>query len=205
MSTQLFLRNTLAAYGFSVGFHLLASTRGSGVTTSVTDTVGSGTQIQCTDISGGSGIVLSWLSGRVPSGGFTLSGTMTFNVWALESAAQANATIQARVFKYGADGTVTEVGGGPWSFVTEVGTSAAAKNWTGTPTSTAFAENDRLLVRFYVTNAGTMGGGRTVTVDYSGTSGAADGDSFFQITETVALKAEAMPPTGSLSTMGCGG
>lgn len=61
--------------------------------------------------------------------------------------------------------------------------------WTGTPTSTAFAEDDRIIVRYYITNIGTMASGHTCTLTYNAAD-AATGDSFFQINEDVTFKAE---------------
>lgn len=139
MATKLFLRNT-AANGIGTFFDMLA-TAGAGSATGVVNSAASGTQIQWTRTAGGT--VLEYISGRVPAGGFTLSGTMTFSIWAHESNAQANCGARARVFKRAANGTVTEIAGGPWNDGVEFGTSAAEMTWTGTPTSTAFAEDDR--------------------------------------------------------------
>lgn len=185
MATTLYIRDSTAVIS---GFRNMLITRGASVTTGVVNTVASGTEIQWTKTAGGS--VLEWISGRVPAGGFTLAGTMTFNIWGVESNAQANAGGRVRVFKRTDAGSVTEVGGGPYSDGVEM-TTNAAYNWTGTPTSTAFAENDRLICRYYITNAGgTMGGSRTVTLNYDGPTAAASGDSYFQINENVTFKAE---------------
>ena len=179
-------------------------TAGSSLATGVVAT-GAGTQqIQWTKTSGGT--ALAWISGRVPAGGFTLAGTMTFNLWASESQTAANAGVRARVYKY-SGGSETEVAGGPWSFgsPTELTTSMAANNWTGTPTSTAFAEDDRIVVKFFIINVGVMSSGRTCTCDYNAGTGGADGDSYFQINETVTFKAEPVVSIpGGLALLGVG-
>lgn len=185
MATKLFLRDT-AANGIGNYFDSV-TTAGSATATGVVDTTASGTEIQWTQTAGGT--VLEFISGRVPSGGFTLSGTMTFSIWAHQSHMNANCGARSRVFKRTAAGVETEVGGGPYNDGVEFGTSSAEMVWTGTPTSTAFAENDRIIVRYYITNVGTMGGGFTCTLTYNGAD-AATGDSFFQINENVTFKAE---------------
>jgi hypothetical protein len=60
----------------------------------------------------------------------------------------------------------------------------------GNNTDQAFAENDRILIRAYITNIGTMGSGRTCTLTFNGAD-ASTGDSFFNIAETVSFKSEA--------------
>ena len=195
MATKLFLRSTT---GNGIGaFKDMLSAAGAGSTTGVVNSAASGTEIQWTATAGGA--VLEWISGRVPSGGFTLAGTMTFSVWCHESNAQANCGARARVFKRTAAGSESEIAGGPWNDGVEFGTAAAEMVWTGAPTSTAFAENDRIIVRIYITNIGTMGGSRTCTLTYNAAD-AATGDSFFQINETVAFKSEAQSAAPGIST-----
>jgi hypothetical protein len=86
-------------------------------------------------------------------------------------------------------GTITELGGGPFDDGVEfTKTTPTEMTWTGNPTDTAFAENERLLLRLYATNVGTMGSG-TVDLIYNGAD-AATGDSFLNLNETVTFKAE---------------
>lgn len=189
MATKLFLRDTSAN---PIGiFYDLSTTAGSAAAGHEVSTAASGTQIQWTQGTGGA--ALEWISGRVPAGGFTLAGTMTFSIWAKESNMSANCGARARVFKY-SGGVETEIGGGPWNDGVEFGTSDAEMVWTGTPTSTAFAEDDRIIVRFYITNIGTMAGGYVCSITFNGADAAAF-DSFFQINENVTFKAEAVPTT----------
>lgn len=186
MATKLFLRDTTdnAIGVFKDALTTIGSDSFSKAC--IVDTAASGTQIQWTQTAGGT--VAEWISGRVPTGGFTLSGTMTFSIWARESSMNANIGARARVFKRTDAGVETEIGGGPWNDDVEFGTSGVEIVWTGTPTSTAFAENDRIIVRYYITNIGTMASGHTGTLNYD--SPAAGADSFFQINETVAFKGE---------------
>ncbi len=93
MATKLFLRQT---YASGIGAFLdMLPTASTDYITGVVNTAASGTQIQWTDSAGGS--VLEWISGRVPSGGFTLSGTMSFSLWARESNMSANCGARARL------------------------------------------------------------------------------------------------------------
>lgn len=194
MATKLFLRETT---GSGIGaFRDMLTTAGAGVTTGVVNTAVAGTQIQWTKTAGGA--VLEWISGRVPAGGFTLAGTMSFSIWALENNMSANAGARVRVFKRTGAGVETEVLGGPYNDGVEFGTTATEMTWTGAPTSTAFAENDRLIVRYYITNVGVMGGGFTCTISYD-SADAATGDSFFQINENVTFKLEDVTGTSALT------
>lgn len=187
MATKLFLRNTAnAAIG---NFYDMVTTAGSASTTGVVNTTTAGTQIQWTRTAGGT--VLEWISGKVPAGGFTLSGTMTFSIWAQESNMNANIGGRARVFKRTSGGVETEVAVTPFDDGVEFGTAAAEMTWTGTPMSTSFAENDRIICRYYITNVGVMATGFTGTITYNAAD-AATGDSFFQINENVTFKAESV-------------
>lgn len=187
MATTLFMRET-----FNSGLGLYGDalpTRGAGLVTVTVNTAASGTNIQWTKTT--SGGLMEWISGRSPVGGWTLAGTMTFNIWAAESNMSANCGARARYYKRTAAGVETEIASSPADDGVELAiTTREAHNWTETPTSTAFAENDRLVIKFFITNIGTMGAGFTCTMAYGGPTGAADGDSFVTLTETVAFKAE---------------
>jgi hypothetical protein len=176
-----------AANGIGNFFDALVARGSSAFTTGVVNTVASGTQIQWTRTAGGT--VLEWISGRSPAGGWTLSGTVTFNTWALESDMTANCGMRCRLFRRTNAGVETEVTGGPFNKGSEFGTSAnTADQWTGSATSIAFAEDDRLVIRFYITNVGTMGGPFTCTMHYDTSTGNADGDVWVELTQTVAFK-----------------
>lgn len=187
-TTKFYLRD--AASDVS-GYKLADITPGSAMTTSVTNTAASGTNIQITATAGGS--TIKWLT-RPLAANVTISGTATCNIWGLESNNQANASLRCRYFKYsgGSEGAQIFIA----QASSELTTSATAKSMSATPTSTAFSAGDRIAIYVYLENCsatsgcptGTMGGSRTVTVDYDAGTGGADGDSWMQITETVGVQ-----------------
>jgi len=132
---------------------------------------------------------IEWISGRSPVGGWTLSGLVEMNVWASENSMSANCGARVRLYKRTAAGSETELTGSPWDDGVEFGTSRAAMNWTFTPTSMSFAEDDRLIVRMFTTAAGgTMASGFTCSASFDGPTAAADGDSYITLNETVTFK-----------------
>jgi hypothetical protein len=185
MTTILNLLNS-QANGIGAIYFDMTTGVGDGINTSVTNTVASGTEIQCTQTAGGS--LIQWISGRVPVGGFTLT-SVGVSISALESNMAANVGGRARVFKRASDGTETELGGGPFDDGAEWGTTAGFFIWTCNVTDTAFLENDRLLVKLYLTNVGTMAGGYTGTVRYDDTLSEVI---YLLLTETVVFKSEAV-------------
>lgn len=190
MATKLFLRNAQTNGITDTGDGILSdmvTVAGAGVAPlAVVDTVASGTEIQWTDTSGG--LTRAWISGRAPAGGFTLTST-DISIWARESNMNANCGGRYRVFKRTAAGSVSELGGGPFSDGVEFTVAVAEYTWIGNVTDTAFAEDDRILLRVYITNVGAMAGGFTCSLDFGAPDGD-QGDSFFNIAETVAFKAE---------------
>ncbi len=114
----------------------------------------------------------------------TVSGTITFNFWGLESSMSANAGFQCIIERRTSEGIFisTVVNS---EFGTELGTSAGVNNWTASPTSTTFALGDRLVVRVLFNDAGgTMASGFTLTLRAGG-SVANTSDSWVQFTETI--------------------
>jgi hypothetical protein len=191
LATKLFLRlsttNGITLTGETVYDMVTTAGAGvSGVQPAVATTAG-GTELQLFDTTGLA--VAAWISGRAPVGGFTLTNT-DVSGWFSETNMSANAGGRYRVFKY-SGGVVTELGGGPFSDGVEcsVFPTVTEMTWIGNVTDTAFAEDDRILVRLYATNVGTMGGGFTVELQIDGADGTT-GDSFFNIAETVTFKAE---------------
>lgn len=167
---------------------------GAGSTTAVVNTVASGTEIQWTQTAGGT--LIQWISGRAPVGGFTLT-TTDISIWAHESGTAANAGGRYRVFKRTAAGVESELGGGPFDDGVEFTKSTPTEmTWLGNVTDTAFAEDDRILVKVYITNVGVMGGGLTCTLTYNGAD-AATGDAFLNIAETVTFKPEDVTDIGA--------
>ncbi len=185
MSTLLCLRSTvLNAIG---SFKDVATSNGSSTQTATTNTTASGNNIQMTATAGGS--VVEWISGGSPIGGWTLSGQVTAKIWCRETNNNANAQPRMRLYKRAVGGTITELTGSPWDFGTEATTTMASKSWNFTPTSMAFAEDDRLIIRPYVAAFGTMGGSQTFIMNYDNTNGNS-GDSSITLNETVAFKVD---------------
>lgn len=183
MPTKLFLKqqfNGAVGVSGSVAPYQYASLARSvlAFVTAVTNTTASGSNIQMTKTAGG--VSIAFVSPPFARG-FIMSGTAIMNLWALESSLLANATIQVRFIKYsgGSEGAAFFTS----SFGTELGTSAAACNWTGTVSAQPFAAGDRLVIKIDGTNATslTMGGSQTVTLDYAGPTVSADGDSWISI------------------------
>src|SRR3990167_8774273 len=187
MSTKLFLRATQANSIGATYFDMLTAA-GASATTAVVATTNAGTEIQWTQTSGGAELL--FVSGRAPAGGFTLT-TTDISIWASESGTGIDAAGAYRIFKRDSLGVETELGGGLYSDGVEfTKTTATEMSWTGNPTDTAFAENDRILLKIKAVEAaaGAMSVG-TCTLTYDAAD-AATGDSFFNIAETVAFKAE---------------
>lgn len=115
----------------------------------------------------------SWISDPVSSA-FTMSGNITVTLrQAVESATQANVGAKVYVAKVSPTGTVSAVGNASSS---EFSTTAGNITVTITPTSTAFAKKDRILIYIHVVGVGTLAltGSRTASFQYAGTSAGTD-------------------------------
>lgn len=170
----------------------MLTTAGAAVDTDVVNTAASGTEILWTQSAGGSSI--GWVSGRTPAVGFTLTAA-DLSAWCLESNMNANCGGRARVYRYtpGAPATLTELGGGPFDDGVEFGTTITEMVWPQlNVTDQAFVEDERVVLKLFITNIGTMGGGFTCSVQFNAAD-AATGDSFFQLVENVTFKAEPAP------------
>lgn len=180
MATTFYLRN--ANIGVA-GYRFGSLSRGAASANLDIATAASGT-----DISGG-------FFATPPLVAFTLSGSVTVSCRASESNGQANAGMRYRLYKW------TRSGGLSAALLTltqaaELTTTDAAVSLSGTPTSTAFATGDVLVLEVAITNVGgTMGSGRTVTVTHDGATSGAAGDSYWTINENVLLKQRAMATT----------
>ena len=202
MATKLFLRNTttngITDTGDAVVYDMVIAAGASADTDTVTLTAG-GTDIQWTQTAGGNSV--AWISGRVPSGGFTLT-SADFSGWFEESNMNDEAGGRLRVYKYTpGTPTITELGG-PFDDGVEFGTTVTEMTWTANVTDTAFAEDDRILIRVLATNITTMTAGTAAFLFNA--ADAADGDSFFNIAETVTFKTESVShaTSGTLSAPG---
>jgi hypothetical protein len=183
--TRLYLHATTASIA---GYKDMTLSLGAGVVTLVTNTAAGGTDIQVTNTAGGT--AQAWISPAVVTG-FTLSGTVTCNVYGGESATTANTAFRCRLYKYsgGAEGAAILTA----NMTTELTTSlTTVRNWTGTPTSTAFAAGDRLVLKLFLENCatsgcptGSMAAGQTATIRYDGVTVGADGATWVQVTQTL--------------------
>lgn len=184
-ATKIRLHNTASTIaGYKCMDLALGPIGGANVNT-VTTTTNSGTDIQLTNTAGGT--ALAWITEPLAAG-FTLSGTVTLNLYGGESGSGINAKFRARLYKYSGGSEGAEI------FLADMAaelntTLTTARNWTGTPTSTAFSTGDRLVVKFFATNVGTMAAG-TVTGHYEGATDAADGSSWCQVDENITFTPE---------------
>jgi hypothetical protein len=186
-TTTLYLRNT-QTNGIGSTYYDMLSTAGASSDTAVVNATVAGTEIQWTKTAGGA--IAQWISGRAPAGGFTLT-QADISVWVHQDGLPTNIGGRYRVFKRAADTTETELGGGPFDNGVEFGTTATETTWTGNVTDTAFAEDDRILIKLYITNIGVMAVG-TGTLTFNAAD-AATGDSFITITPAVTFKAAFHP------------
>lgn len=192
-ATQLYLRDSVPSINpGSDEERDLTFTRGSSVVSYAKDTGTGGTVTpptpvtQFTKVSGGTNQI--WYT--PPLNGVTISGTVTFNLWAAEQTVAVNSTITAELLRADNSGAIllppiaSVVSGRP-----ELTTSPAQNNWTVTPASTTLSLGDRLAVRVYIDDAGgSMASSKTVTMDIGGATAGADGDAYVQTTEAVSLQ-----------------
>jgi hypothetical protein len=166
----------------------LSTARGSGVIGSQATTVASDTAGIATNASGTPCYISYPLSAAA-----TISGTITFNLWGLESSMNANAGFNVRVYKCDKQGVMTLIVESAKGV--ELGTVDAVNNWTATPTSTSMAVGDRFVVFTGIKNVGTMGGSFTCTMNYNGTTAAASGDTYVQFNENLTFDTGGDPAT----------
>src|SRR4029077_4725445 len=133
------------------------------------------------------------LSGAVPaewitlplSADFTISGTITANIWSAEATMNDNVAVNVVIEKIdGTTGTLTQIAKSARIIEVAV-TTLAADNFTVTPTSTLCKKGDRLRLRIFADDAGTMGSGGTLTVSVGSPTASASGDSWIQFTENL--------------------
>jgi len=210
MSTTTFLRiapasahrgtNTANLAGAASGWiaKLLSPTAGTTLVAHSTATVGGATLgIEVTE--GIGGLPFEFLSEPVDQD-FTMSGTITANLWASESSMNANVAINVVIDKVAAlNGAITNVVKS--TRVTEVAvTTRAVNNFTtgmtaADYTDVSFLKGDRIRVRVFGDDAGTMGSGFNFSLGFDDDVGGADGDSFITFTETFGFITTT--PTGS--------
>lgn len=206
---KLYLRrtSTIAIGGFMDMLEQLGSTT---QTTAVVSTGAGLTEKQWTKTSGGA--LAEWISNRFTKPWTFVNSTdaVMFYWVASESNVSANCGFRFKLFKRAPDGTETQC----YSVdsILEMSTagtiykdlSAPTPNTNApTMTTTSFNEDDRLVLRFYIYNVGTMASGFTCTVQYDHNLGTS---LWLQIFGATAFKAEGAPgqsfviPTGTPTT-----
>lgn len=181
--TKMYLTDVASPYSYLTDTtKKLDTAKGSGVTSKVANT----SSFQWTD--GGGGSSMSWWS--EPLIGFTLSGRITLNMRALESNVLANTGISIRIYK-----NTTQIGWPAWgSWASdggtergELGTTETLCNYTFGVPDTVFADGDRLGILVFVDGMmdAAKNGAYTATLYYNGTTDAASGDTWIQLTQTV--------------------
>src|SRR6202158_1356488 len=171
------------------GYRSMDTALGPGSTTSVTNTAAGPATLQWTKTGGGT--LLQWVSAPLSSA-VTISGTVTFNTWALESATAANAGVRVTVQRDTASeqaAFITQAQG------TELTTAISNRNFTASGyTPTAFSAGDRIVVKWWIADAGgTMGSGRSVTADYDGATAGADGETYVEFSDNPTFSDCAIP------------
>lgn len=205
MATKLFLRSTASDYGTGTNDAkldgaaspwnslVLSTTAGAGLVISGnTSTVAGPTN--GVDVTPGVGSAAVWYSPPIDAD-VTISGSITWNIWASENNMSANVAINGILEVIdGATGAITEID--RTARVTEVAvTTRALDNFAETPAAGIVCKRgDRLRVRIFGDDAGTMASGFTFNISYNGPTGAADGDTWLSLTETVSFTSE---PAGS--------
>jgi hypothetical protein len=203
-ATKVFLHDASAAIQTTpaITYRLANATQGTSKVTAVVSSIGGYVTGQywpsattghiLTKTAGGT--MTLWLSPPLSSG-VTISGTITPNLWGLESAAQCNCGARYEVLRWSvaAGGIVSSLGISTDDGLTEWGTGAAVRTApTLTPTSTAFAAGDRIVIVIYNDDGSGVkqGSGRNWTLDYDAGTGV-DGDTYLSFTETISFSADA--------------
>lgn len=128
-----------------------------------------------------------------PLVGFTLSGSISINVWGDEQNATTNYGAKCIVYKWnlasGLSAALATITTGEFATTPGVVTGSA------TPTSTVFANNDHLVFYFLFTPVGAGANNRTVNFYYNGATAAAQGDTYVTINENVTYSRRVMGTT----------
>lgn len=158
-------------------------------TSSITLVSGNTTGIQATNTAGSTPI--SWFSPPVQSS-FTLSGSVTMSVWGFEAANNNNASVGFRIWHKSASFSGSGVETAIMSTISRSAVEFAANTpnarfITSPIPNTPFQQGDRIVVRLYAINIGTMGTG-TATLLYGSPTSGSSGDSLLRTAQDIPLK-----------------
>ena len=216
-ATKVFLHDALSKGiipgGADISYRQANGTQGSAKVTAVTNSI-AGTVSGQYFPSGTAGHIVTktaggtrtlWISDPLSSG-VTISGTITPNLWGLESAAQCNCGARFELLRWSVSrgGIVASLGISSDGGLSEWGTSAAARTTpTLTPTSTAFTAGDRIVIVIYNDdgNGVTEANNRNWTLDYDAAAGV-DGDTYLSFTESISFSADSNNAPSQATTSG---
>lgn len=135
-----------------------------------------------------------------PLDAVTISGDVTFNIWAGENPPAANATMTAELLRTDNSGAIQSIIASVVPDRTELTTALMPQTWVKTSASTALSNGDRLAVRVYIDDAlgFTMASGKTVTVTLGGGTPGSSGDSWVGVAEVLA---PAQPVIGAITSI----
>lgn len=213
MATQLFFRGVTSDYSTGNNDAKLDGSASGWVNVSLATTRGAGAQILTANTVAGAtnGVELAPVSNPYAfispplDADVTIAGSITWNLRASESSMSANVAINGVLEVIdGATGAFTLID--QTARTTELGTSEAAANFAETPAAgVACKRGDRLRVRVFGDDAGTMASGFTFTFWLDGPTAAASGDSYLTLTENLTFASEpagtTLYPTGTASAV----
>jgi len=125
----------------------------------------------------------------------TISGSITLNLWAGEEATSANAAVNAIIERLDSQGAIvsTIVKTARTTEVAEVGingwASCTVNNFTASPTSTTLSKGDRIRVRVFFDDVGTMGSTVNLFFCFNIATPSNLGDSYVTFTEDITFTA----------------
>lgn len=137
-------------------------------------------------ISGSSPI--EWIS-RPLSADFTISGTITLNIWGFEDNMSANLGFHVIIQRIDKTGAIVSQIASSERGVEAAVTTAGVNNWTVVPTSTNMLKGDRIRVRILINDVGTMALGFVGVLRLNGATANVDGDTWIQFTENLTFTA----------------
>lgn len=141
-----------------------------------------------------SAVLVHWISLPLDAG-VTISGTITLNLWAFETNMSANVAINAVIERLDSTGAVISTIA-QTARTTEVALNTpGVNNFTVTPTSTNMLKGDRIRVRVYGDDAGTMASSFAYNFNFGRSSASVDGDSWVRFNEDFGLQTS--DPAGS--------